>query len=63
MLASVPLSCRLPVPEPVTVTPPAFAAVIVPLPTASVTVVVPAATSRSAIESPLSLNEVSSLVV
>ena len=63
MLATVPLSTMEPVPLPVTVTPPALAAVRLPLATLSVTVTLPAAASTSAMLKPANLTLVSSLVV
>ena len=62
-MARVPVNTTLPVLEPVTVTPPASAAVMLPLATARVTVRLPAAASTSVTDSPLNLIEVSSLVV
>ena len=55
MLATVPLSTSVPVPLPDTVTPPAAAAVSVPLGTLNVTVTGPAAASTSLMLRPASL--------
>ncbi|MNT50753.1 hypothetical protein D3C71_1921820 [compost metagenome] len=63
MLASVPLSTTLELPEPLTVTPFAVAAVSVPRLTLRVTEMLPAPASMSATERPLSLSAVSSSIV
>ena len=63
MLARVPVNVIDPEFEPATVTPPALVAVRRPELTSSVTVIVPDAASTSEIERPVSMTEVSSLVV
>ena len=63
MLAKVPLSTKLAVPEPVTVTLPAVVAVRVPVATPSVTEMVPEPASTSVTDRPANLSAVSSLVV
>ena len=59
----VPVSVRLPVPEPATVTPPEAVALSAPLATLSVMLRAPPPASTSATESPVSASGVSSLTV
>ena len=63
ILASVPERVSVPVPDPLTVTPPPVVAVRLPPETPSVTVMVPAAASTSAMERPLNCTLVSSFVL
>ena len=63
MSPTVPVSARLPVPEPATATVPSVVAVNVPVGTLSVTVTLPVAASGSAMLRPVRFRAVSSSVL